>query len=106
MAEAHFIDVALHNAQSPVMTLAGLHVNACTTNCVIHEFNQAREYERWEEDLYGGVRIRYADGFAELPAAPGLGIDIDEEVAKKLPARPFAETRGTLRWPDGSVSDT
>ena len=106
MAEAHFIDVALHNAQSPVMTLAGLHVNACTTNCVIHEFNQAREYERWEEDLYGGVRIRYTDGFAELPAAPGLGIDIDEEVAKKRPARPFAETRGTLRWPDGSVSDT
>ena len=106
LAEAHFIDVALHNAQSPVMTLAGLHVNACTTNCVIHEFNQAREYAAWEEDLYGGVRIRYRDGFAELPPGPGLGIDIDEETAKRRPGRPFTETRGVLEWPDGSVGDT
>lgn len=106
MAEAHFIDVALHNAQSPVMTLAGLHVNACTTNCVIHEFNQARKYAAWEEALYGGVHIKYSDGYAELPPGPGLGIDIDEEEAKKHPARPFTETRGTLQWPDGSVGDT
>ena len=106
MAEAHFIDVSLHNAQSPVMTLAGLHVNACTTNCVIHEFNQARKYAQWEEDLYRGVYVKYADGFASLPPGPGLGIDIDENVAKKRPARPFTETRGTLRWPDGSVGDT
>ena len=106
LAEAHFIDVALHNAQSPVMTLAGLHVNACTTNCVIHEFNQARKYAPWEEDLYGGVHIEYADGYAALPPGPGLGIDINEEAAKKRPARPFTRTRGTLRWPDGSVGDT
>ena len=106
MAEAHFMDVALHNAQSPVMTLAGLHVNACTTNCVIHEFNQARKYAAWEEDLYGGVKIKYSDGFASLPPGPGLGIDIDEKAAKKRPARPFARTRGTLQWPDGSVGDT
>ncbi|MDP7020087.1 MAG: enolase C-terminal domain-like protein [Pirellulaceae bacterium] len=106
IAEAHFIDVALHNAQSPVMTLAGLHVNACTTNCVIHEFNQARKYAQWEEDLYRGVSVKYANGYAALPTEPGLGIDIDEEVAKKRPARPFARARGTLEWPDGSVSDT
>ena len=106
IAEAHFIDVALHNAQSPVMTLAGLHVNACTTNCVIHEFNQARTYAPWEEELYGGVYVKYANGFAELPPGPGLGIDINEEEAKKHPARPFTKTRGTLQWPDGSVGDT
>ena len=106
MAEAHFIDVSLHNAQSPVMTLAGLHVNACTTNCVIHEFNQARKYAPWEEDLYKGAKIKYANGYADLPAGPGLGIDIDEEAAKKRPGRPFTKTRGTLEWPDGSVSDT
>ena len=106
MAEAHFIDVALHNAQSPVMTLAGLHVNACTTNCVIHEFNQARNYAQWEEDLYNGMHIKYSDGYAELPSGPGLGIDINEEAAKKRPPRPFTDTRGILRWPDGSVADT
>jgi len=106
MAEAHFIDVALHNAQSPVMTLAGLHVNACTTNCVIHEFNQTREYEPWEEELYCGVHIRYAKGHAELPPGPGLGIDINEKEALKHPGRPFTNTREINTWPDGSVADT
>ncbi len=106
MAEAHQVNVALHNAQSPVMTLAGLHVNACTTNCVIHEFNQARSYQPWEEDLYGGIHIDYADGYAALPPGPGLGIDINEEAAKKRPGRPFIDTRGILKWPDGSVGDT
>ena len=106
LAETHFIDVALHNAQSPVMTLAGLHVNASTTNCVIHEFNQARKYADWEEELYSGVHIKYSNGYAELPPGPGLGIDINDEAAKKRPARPFAKTRGTLQWPDGSVGDT
>ena len=106
MAEAHFIDVALHNAQSPVMTLAGLHVNACTTNCVIHEFNQARKYAQWEEDLYGGVKIKYKDGYASLPPGPGLGIDINEKAAAKRAPKLFKKTRGTLVWPDGSVGDT
>ncbi len=106
MAAAHFIDVALHNAQSPVMTFAGLHLNASTTNCVIHEFNQARKYADWEEELYGGVHIKYSNGHATLPPGPGLGIDINEKAAKKRPARPFAKTRGTLQWPDGSVGDT
>ena len=106
MAEAHYIDVALHNAQSPVMTLGGLHVSACTTNCVIQEFNQARKYADWEEELYCGVHIKYADGYAELPPGPGLGIDINEDAAKKRPARPFTDTRGILKWPDGSVADT
>ena len=80
--------------------------DASTTNCVIHEFNQARKYADWEEELYGGVHIKYADGYAELPPGPRLGIDVNEEAAKKRPARPFARTRGTLQWPDGSVGDT
>ena len=105
MAEANFIDVALHNAQSPVMTLAGLHVNACTTNCVIHEFNQARKYAAWEEDLYGGVTIKYEKGFAALPPGPGLGIDIEEKGAATGPAGRLARAGGTRRWPDGSVGD-
>ena len=81
-------------------------MNACTTNCVIHEFNQARNYASWEEDLYGGVHIEYADGYAALPPGPGLGIDINEDAARSRPGRPFIETRGILKWPDGSVGDT
>ena len=105
MAEAHFIDVALHISQSPVMTFASYHVNACTTNCVINTRPKGK-YAQWEEELYCGAHIKYSNGYAELPPGPGLGIDINEEEAKKLSGRPFTDTRPILQWPDGSVADT
>src|SRR5262249_11873839 len=37
IAEAHFIEVAPHNPQSWVSTVASLHVDACTPNCVLQE---------------------------------------------------------------------
>lgn len=102
MAEAHFIDTALHNDQSPVMTLASLHIDACTPNCVIQEF-PVHKYEPWMEELFGGVHIKYSNGFAELPPGPGLGIDINEEEAKKHPYHPV--NREMWEWEDGSVAD-
>ena len=102
MAEAQFIDTALHNAQSPVMTLASLNIDACTPNCVIQEF-PLRKYEPWMEELFGGVHIKYENGFAQLPEGPGLGIDINEDEAKKHPYQPV--NRAMWEWEDGSVAD-
>ena len=33
--------------------------------------------------------FRYKDGVVELPKAPGLGIEIDEEVVRRRAAEPF-----------------
>ena len=100
MAEAHSIDCAPHNPQSYVSTMASLHVDACTTNCVIQEFIEGPE---WQRDLFiGGPEI--TDGHASLPAGPGLGVRLNEEVAA---AHPYDETllRPRWRWEDGSVAD-
>ena len=100
IAEAHFIDCAPHNPQSYVSTMASLHVDACTINCVIQEFPPGPE---WQSDLFiGGPEI--TDGYASLPSGPGLGVRLNEEVAA---AHPYDEAllRPQWRWEDGSVAD-
>jgi galactonate dehydratase len=74
LAEAHFIDCAPHNPQSWVSTKASLHVDACTPNCVIQEQIQG---PAWQADLFQ-AEPPIQDGFAPLPAAPGLGLGFDE----------------------------
>ena len=103
MAEAHFIDVALHNHQSLVNTLASLHVDACTPNCVIQERGFWIQND-WLNDLFYGVEIPLTDGYSALPDKPGLGCDLDEEVAAKYPYEPGY--RAPIIFEDGSVFDS
>jgi galactonate dehydratase len=99
LAEAHFIDCAPHNPQSWVSTMASLHVDACTPNCVIQEQIQG---PTWQADLFG-TELRIASGYAPLPAAPGLGLGFNEAEAVKHPYVP--DFRPEWRWEDGAVAD-
>ena len=101
MAEANFIDMALHNPQSLVSTLASLHIDACTPNCVIQE--TARRREPWLQDLFYGEDITITNGFASLPDKPGLGCDLNEKVAAEHPYQPV--NRAAMKFEDGSVTD-
>jgi galactonate dehydratase len=103
LAEARFLDVAPHNGNSEIGTLASIHVDACTPNCVIQE--RPRE-SALAAELFGGV-VEVRDGFASLPTAPGLGLDLDERVAAKHPFNAERERTGRahLTWPDGSLAD-
>ena len=103
MAEANFVDVALHNHQSLVNTLASLHVDACTPNCVIQErgFWMQRD---WVNDLFYGVEIPTQNGYTALPDKPGLGCDLNEKVAAKYPYEPGY--RLPIIFEDGSVFDS
>ncbi|GIS59769.1 MAG: hypothetical protein CM1200mP2_19940 [Planctomycetaceae bacterium] len=78
--------------------MAGLHVNACSTNCVIHEFNQARKYAGWEEDLYGGVKIEYKDGFAP-PQGAGTGNRHRRKGRSQAAGSTIRRTRSTWNGP-------
>jgi galactonate dehydratase len=103
IAEARFLDVAPHNGNSEIGTLASIHVDVCTPSCVIQE--RPRE-SALAEELFGGV-VQVRDGFALLPTAPGLGLDLDERVAARHPFDPERERTGRahLTWPDGSLAD-
>jgi galactonate dehydratase len=99
LAEAHFIDCAPHNPQSWVSTLASLHVDACTPNCVIQEYIQGPP---WQAALFQ-AEWKVENGYAALPTAPGLGLGFDEAEAARHPYNP--DFRPEWRWEDGAVAD-
>jgi len=103
LAESRFIDVAPHHGNAEVTTLASLHVDACTPNCVIQERPIPSTLAA---ELFSTI-VQIKDGYAELPSSPGLGIDLDERVAAKHPFVAEYEITGRARlaWADGSIAD-
>lgn len=101
IAEAYRIEMAPHNPQSLVSTLASLHVDATTPACTIQEFTIKND--QWLLDLFGGASVAHKDGFAALPAKPGLGCDFDEKVAAAHPYKPVK--RPEYKFADGAVAD-
>jgi galactonate dehydratase len=102
IAEAYRIELAPHNPQSDVSTLASLHVDFSTPNFAIQEITHRGNEQYWKDLFYGGG-ITYEKGFALPPDRPGLGVNLDEAVAAKRPYQPH--TRQQLRFPDGSIAD-
>ena len=102
MAEAQFIDVAPHcpGSLSTGLGLATLHVNASTSNCVIQESRPNPTGQRLE--LFSGRVVTINHGYAELPTWPGLGLKLDEEVARQYPPAP---PNPSMYFEDGAVAD-
>ena len=99
MAEAKFIEVSLHSASSEVLTAANIHLDVCTPNCTIQEYQNNGP---WRYELIK-TSIVIKNGFAELPQAPGLGVELDEKVAAAHPYNP--DFRHQYTFADGSVAD-
>jgi len=101
IAEAFRIEMAPHNPQSEVSTLASLHVNATTPAATILEYSPQRA--PWIQELFNGGAVKVTDGFADLPERPGLGVDLNESVAAQHPYKPI--NRPNYVFSDGAVSD-
>ncbi|MCX6014227.1 MAG: mandelate racemase/muconate lactonizing enzyme family protein [Chloroflexales bacterium] len=108
-AEAHYIDLMPHNPLGPVCTAATIHLAAAVPNFAWLEVRVSPS-----ENLYKGDGINDVDvifpvnpklnGNAfDVPQAPGLGIEFDEETAKKHSWK-FWEAPH-LRRRDGSVTN-
>ncbi len=101
LAETYRVEMAPHNPQSEVSTLASLHVDATTPASTIQEYSPNRQ--PWVLDLFNGGAVKVKDGFAELPSGPGLGVDLDEKVAAAHPYKPV--NRPNFVFQDGGVAD-
>jgi galactonate dehydratase len=99
MAEVKFIEVALHGASSEVLTAANFHVDAGTPNCTIQEHPLGCP---WRYDVIR-TRCSVERGYAALPQAPGLGVELDEAEAARHPYE--ADSRSQHTFADGSVAD-
>ena len=101
IAETFRVEMAPHNPQSEVSTMASLHVDATTPACTIQEY--APQKDAWVRDLFSGGAVKVNKGFAELPDRPGLGVLLDEKVAAAHPYKPV--TRNQPVFSDGGIAD-
>jgi galactonate dehydratase len=89
LAEARYIRVAPHNPNGPVATAATLQLVANLPNFSIQEI-PADDYlwaAHWRDEFLADARgIQVKDGYLDVPTAPGLGIDLNEDAIAKHPA--------------------
>jgi galactonate dehydratase len=100
MAETYYVEVAPHNPYGPISTAACVHLCAAIPNFAILEYVYSNEPWRSKAQVEPLV-VR--DGYAELPTAPGLGVDLDEDVLRSRPYEPIPF--GHRYADDGSVAD-
>ena len=77
----YYILLAPHNPKGPVATAASVHVCAAIPNFLILE-------HVYPNQLFYKVQvepIEICDGYYCLPTAPGLGVDLNEEVIANNP---------------------
>ena len=79
IAEAHYAMIAPHMACGPVAAAAAIQVDTCSPNLLIQEANQGPlHHVIFKEPLV------FENGFIIPPTGPGLGIELDESVVKRV----------------------
>ena len=82
MAESQHVQIAPHLYCGPVVGAANIHLATCSPNFLILE-----SIERWQgfhSDILKQP-IRWQDGYVIPPSAPGLGVELNEDVALRHP---------------------
>jgi L-alanine-DL-glutamate epimerase-like enolase superfamily enzyme len=82
MAEAHYAQVAPHLYCGPVVGAANIQLSTCSPNFLLLE-----GIERWDGFHAQILKtpIQWQDGYVIPPTTPGLGVELDEEVAARHP---------------------
>jgi L-alanine-DL-glutamate epimerase-like enolase superfamily enzyme len=81
LAELYYIPFAPHNVSSPIGTMASAHVCASVPNFLVLEFHWLhRDY--WTTIITDNEDI-IKDGKIKLSDRPGIGVELNEEVARQ-----------------------
>lgn len=80
MADIYYIPIAAHNVSSPVGTLAACHACASMRNFTVLEFH-GQDVEWWDNLVQGGSPL-IQEGYISLPEKPGLGLELNDEIAQ------------------------
>jgi galactonate dehydratase len=95
MAEPFLVAVSPHNYNSTLVALAStVHASATMPNFIITEY-----FLPFVDfcDKISPNQLKPKNGYIDLPTAPGLGIDVDEEALKQHPAKVYPARK--LRHP-------
>jgi galactonate dehydratase len=98
MAETYYAAVAPHNPLGPISLAAGLQVDACTPNFLCQE-----QVSLGEGYLKQPFVVR--DGYIDIPTAPGLGIELDDEAVASQVYDGSWQTPTLFHADDGSFGE-
>ena len=79
MGEVHYQALACHGNSSPVSTAVMLYLNLAIPNCLVQKFAPGDDYI---SDVTPQDRVP-KDGYLFASDAPGMGIHLIEEAARK-----------------------
>jgi galactonate dehydratase len=82
MAEAYYAEIAPHLYCGPVVGAANIQLATCTPNFLVLE--GILDWGGFHAELLT-TPIRWEDGFVLPPTGPGLGVELDEDVAERHP---------------------
>ena len=92
LAALYEVPVAPHNISSPLGTIASCHVCSTLTNFMVLEFH-GQDVPFWDDLVTGVPKPLIQNGAIQVPTGPGLGIELDEALAKQYAkaGEPFFE---------------
>ena len=85
MVEAYYAQVAPHLYCGPIEAAANIQVDTCSPNFLIQE--SIGKFDGFFAEILKKP-IQWEDGHIIPPTEPGLGVELDEEVAAKHPYLP------------------
>lgn len=108
MAEAYDVALAPHCPLGPIALASCIQVDAVAYNALIQEQSLGIHYNT-SADLLDYLAdpavFRYEDGYVNLPTAPGLGIELDEEKIRAASDHGLRWRNPSTRRKDGSVGE-
>jgi len=86
LADLHYVNLAPHNISGPLGTMAGVHLCAAIPNVLALEWHAA-SVPFFDELVKNSPGPMIQRGRIRVPDAPGLGIELDQDVAYKYRKR-------------------
>ena len=107
MAEAYDIALAPHCPLGPIALAACLQVDAVCWSAFIQEQSLGIHYNLGGDllDYVQDGSFTLRDGYLDIPQAPGLGIEVKEEIVRERARNPHRWHPPLWRHADGSVSE-
>jgi L-alanine-DL-glutamate epimerase-like enolase superfamily enzyme len=78
IAETYGVEIAFHNAFGPIQNAATIQLDAAIPNFLIQE-SFYDVFPSWKRQLVKD-QSKVENGYAAVPTAPGLGVEVDERV--------------------------
>ncbi len=100
LAESYHAAIVTHNFLGPILTAAAVQLDASIPNFIVQEYSKADEDDH--NRIYR-TALKREGGYIPVPDAPGIGVELDDDLIESTPYEP-RDISSTLLRNDGSVA--